>query len=402
MNVNDKRGNVCDWEMTNPYRHSSDDTGEDHILYENCTFEFKDKTGKVLEMGFVIGPVGYSVSINNNLSSSKSTKGNVIVRNGASIGTVSLSIVLMDTADCKERLTTVENFINLSCAQRTNDGYKTLFSAAIVIEGVRYSGYFTGYSTSKTADGSPYIYTMSTSFNFYSFKIISPVNINNAAKKVIMLTPGVIGTGQEDFSGKVENYSFVPSDITVTDEDSMIIDSTLKDVTATKPQTTSESYFKVVKSDPLKKMAAKIYIAYAATDSKNNKILALVPEEYKQAEISIGKNFLGRTASDVEKISKLAPDNKIYLPVKMQQTGGPQESDKNPSISLSDFIYISNYGDQQYTFITNEKEDGELVLKYFDETMPLKDFSVNGEIYYLIKRENCEETANGKISKDTR
>lgn len=142
-----------------------------NVLYENCIFRFTTSAKSTTEIKFLIGSTYYAVILGNNTSIAKTTKGNRLINGSPNLGTLSMSGVLVDTGDLKERLITVENLNKLMGDCRTSQGnVQTIYNMSVWIENVEYFGYCDMFSYSK-GESSPFLYNFNLSFYFFDAKI---------------------------------------------------------------------------------------------------------------------------------------------------------------------------------------------------------------------------------------
>lgn len=189
-------------------------------IYDNCTFLFRSNEGATtVTLGFLIGPTSYTVSMGNNFRPIKTTKGNQIQRAGTSPGQLSLNLVLIDSGEISERLIFLDTMIKANGDYYDSaGGFQSLYGMSIKIEGVQYFGYCTSFSFSKDSSNA-FIYYATVAFEFFNMLVDTPT------------VPDGIPLKRNAFDSikKVENYSFEIEETDVTDEDSLIEDSTLKD-----------------------------------------------------------------------------------------------------------------------------------------------------------------------------
>lgn len=380
-----KRNRADAWQISGPmqlsdWRYFEKNGIYNDKLYDDCIIRFTpakpSSSRKSVDIGFLLSATGYNIAMSNSLMGIKTTSGNSIGHFGVSPGSLSLSLVLFETSDCQERYVTLTNIINMASAHLDVNGYNSLYSAAIIIEGFKYYGVFGGYSLSKSA-ANPYSYTLQLSFSFFTYEALRNPDMSAGGIRKDIIGLNAAKNGVED-SHKVWDYSFTPNSSIKTDADSLINDSTMSDSLKSDVSdkvAASKNIIKVIKSDnSIKRGVATVYPVYKGSDTSGGWYGEYLPlSSGVRAYIDIGVSFSGYIdASSVDDVTEFCTDKKIYTAGKTS-TGLP----------LSDFVYISDTS----------------VIKYVDSNIAgtklaniLKNLpSSSDHIHFLIRRVNCQQ-----------
>lgn len=388
MKATEKRNRLLEWEVSTPFRmskqigFSASHSIFDDRLYQNLYCRFSPPTGDDVFVRFLVGPSSFSASFSNILSPRKTTSGNVIEQNGVNLGTIQISGVLIETANCREASITVENLINLSSAPRTKSGNNPLYTTSIVFEGVEYFGVFQNYSYQASAHA-PYLVSFSLGFSVTEYQIIEDVERTEK-----MIWAEVHGTesllpDQEDEVEKVLNGAFTPSEISKTDSDSLIEDDTAADFVEDNTVIDNGLYNYIIDRGDDNSSNCTIYAVLESSFFRETTgYSSCVPSSIASFSAHVGDQFFGVSASSVESLQKMSSRTG-----KIETLRYSPRTDSSTTTHINNLVFIDG-GSADIVLMKGSGTDYEHWLRGMG--------SDESKIYFLVDSNKCSKKSQGQ------
>jgi len=210
------------WESNPSTVFSSQDIIDENsnYLYENGVIKFTDNNDNVHKVGFMVGPNAYSVIYQNKVGTKKTTSGNHLYYSGVYPGQLSISSYLIDTADLPERLVLIDNIAKNATDCKNDEGYHSVLSCSIDIEGVEYFGEISSFSYEKSSS-QQFLYQFSLSFVFYNVRTTVP-DLSATDVENTLSDEGVVLSESDYFNIKDTSKQGFSTDDTQSSENSTI------------------------------------------------------------------------------------------------------------------------------------------------------------------------------------
>lgn len=140
--------------------------------YKKAVIEIYDLSSSsyVDNWGFLISPNGFTLQLGNDVQSNKTMAGYVVTRNGASLGSMSLTGVFIDSLHVPERLRFLDFYTDYIETQQNNYmEFVSKYKQKITVEGYTYEGLIQNISINKSGN-QQFLYQYNINFLVYNRK----------------------------------------------------------------------------------------------------------------------------------------------------------------------------------------------------------------------------------------